>query len=63
MMCPGMSKGATLTGMKAYSQDLRERIVRERIVRARVSGQGTAQVARAFEVSTSVVRRYMARHR
>ena len=44
--------------MKAYSEDLRERIVR-----ARLSGQGTAEVARSFEVSTTVVRRYMARHR
>ena len=44
--------------MKAYSEDLRERIVR-----ARLSGQGTAEVARLFHVSTTVVRRYMARHR
>ena len=32
-------------------------------MRARLSGQGTAEVARSFEVSTTVVRRYMVRHR
>jgi transposase len=44
--------------MKAYSQDLRERIVR-----ARLSGQSTAEVAHLFTVSPTVVRRYLARHR
>lgn len=44
--------------MKAYSEDLRQRIVS-----ARLSGQRTCDVARVFGVSTSMVGRSLARHR
>lgn len=44
--------------MKAYSEDLRQRIVS-----ARLSGQRTCDVARVFGVSTSMVRRSLVRHR
>lgn len=44
--------------MKAYSQDLRERIVA-----ARVAGQSISEVARVFAVSPAVVQKYWRLHR
>lgn len=45
-------------GMKAYSLDLRERIVR-----AVAAGMSQAVVARRFEVGVATVERYVRRHR
>src|SRR5919199_3005907 len=47
-----------LPGMKAYSLDLRERVVR-----AVGDGQSQAAVARTFQVSRSTVKRYLAQQR
>jgi transposase len=44
--------------VKAYSQDLRERIVA-----ARLAGQSISEVARIFEVSPAVVQKYWRLHR
>ena len=43
--------------MKAYSQDLRERVVS-----ARLCGEGASAVAAQFAISPATVRRYMKRH-
>ena len=47
-----------LRGMKAYSLDLRDRVVR-----AVAAGQSQAAVARTFQVSRSTVKRYLAQQR
>lgn len=49
---------AKLLGMKAYSQDLRERIVA-----ARLKGQSITEVAGLFDVSDSTVEKYWRLHR